>query len=202
MRADWPELSDLLLETDPVTLQRKPASREAVRAVLRQHGRRAAERILDRIPGGAVLDEATVDGILVRSHCELQRLSFEFRNGHRLLQLLRPLLDALRALVVTAERLVLVYGVYATLVVVALGLYLSGSFDFGVLASVLVLGPFTLIRPWVILAGAAWAAWQADTVAAAGMALAAGAVMARFEALLDLGHPPWRGLEGDLPGAR
>jgi 2-polyprenyl-3-methyl-5-hydroxy-6-metoxy-1,4-benzoquinol methylase len=96
MRADWPELSDLLLDTDPLTLARKPVSRGAVRAVLRAHGMRAAERILDRIPGGEVLDPAAVDGILVRSHCELQRLSYEFRNGHRLLQLLRPLLDVLR----------------------------------------------------------------------------------------------------------
>jgi 2-polyprenyl-3-methyl-5-hydroxy-6-metoxy-1,4-benzoquinol methylase len=96
MRADWPELSDLLLDTAPQTLARKPVSREAVRAVLRKHGMRAAERILDGIPGGAVLDAAAIDGILVRSHCELQRLSSEFGNGRRLLQLLRPLLEVLR----------------------------------------------------------------------------------------------------------
>lgn len=96
MRADWPELSDLLLDTDPQTLARKPVSREAVRAALRRHGMRTAEQILDGIPGGEVLDVATVDGILVRSHCELQRLSYEFRNGDRLLQLLRPLLTVLR----------------------------------------------------------------------------------------------------------
>ena len=75
---------------------RKPVKREAVRAVLRQHGMKTAEKILDGIPGGEVLDEATVDGILVRSHCELQRLSFEFRNGHRLMQLLGPLLEVLK----------------------------------------------------------------------------------------------------------
>lgn len=96
MRPEWPELSDLLLDTDPETLARRPVKREAVRAVLRQHGMRTAEKILDGIPGGEVLDEAIVDGILVRSHCELQRLSFEFRNGERLLQLLRPLLEVLR----------------------------------------------------------------------------------------------------------
>jgi SAM-dependent methyltransferase len=96
MRADWPELSDLLLDTDPQTLARRPVSREAVRGLLRQHHMRAAEAILDRIPGGETLDAATVDGILVRSHCELQRLSYEFRNGQRLLQLLGPLLEVLR----------------------------------------------------------------------------------------------------------
>ena len=96
MRPEWPELSDLLLDTDPDTLARLPVKREAVRAVLRQHGMKTAEKILDGMPGGDVLDEATVDGILVRSHCELQRLSFEFRNGHRLMQLLGPLLGVLR----------------------------------------------------------------------------------------------------------
>lgn len=96
MRSDWPELSDLLLDTDPETLARRPVKREAVREVLRRHGMKTAEKILDGIPGGEVLDEATVDRILVRSHCELQRLSFEFRNGDRLMQLLGPLLSLLR----------------------------------------------------------------------------------------------------------
>jgi hypothetical protein len=103
------------------------------------------------------------------------------------------------SLEVAAGKLVLVYGTYATLVLTALGLYLSGSFDFGVLASVLVLGPFTLIRPWVILAGAVWVAATTDTLAAAGMSVGAGLVMANFERILTLGRPPWRGLEGDLP---
>ncbi|MBL8910510.1 MAG: class I SAM-dependent methyltransferase [Archangium sp.] len=96
MRADWPELSDLLLDTDPLTLARKPVLRREVEATLKKHGMRAAARIVRGIPGGDVLDPAFVDGILVRSHCELQRLSFEFRNGERLLQLLRPLINVLR----------------------------------------------------------------------------------------------------------
>jgi len=97
VRADWPELSDLIIDTDPHTLARRPVKRADVEAVLARHGMRTARRILDRIPGGEVLDPKVVDGILVRSHCELQRLSFEFRNGERLLQLLRPLLGVLRA---------------------------------------------------------------------------------------------------------
>lgn len=99
MRPDWPELSDLLLDTDPVTLERRPVLRARVLEVLERHGMRAARRIVDGIPGGDVLDPRAVDGILTRSHVELQRLSFEFRNGHRLLQLLRPLLDVLRVAV-------------------------------------------------------------------------------------------------------
>ena len=101
------------------------------------------------------------------------------------------------SLIATADKLVLVYGVFATLVLAALGLYLSSSFDVGVLASVLVLGPFTHVRPFVILAGAAWAAWTADTLGAALMSSAAGLVMANYERLLTVGRPPWRGLEGD-----
>jgi hypothetical protein len=104
------------------------------------------------------------------------------------------------ALLEAAQKLVLVYSVFAALVVAALGLYLVGSFDLGVLASVLVLGPFTLIRPLVIYAGALWAAASSDSLPAAAMSLAAAAVMANFERLLALGRPPWRGLEADPSG--
>lgn len=104
------------------------------------------------------------------------------------------------SLLAAADKLVMIYGVFATLVLGALALYLSASFDFGVLASVIVLGPFTLIRPLVILAGAAWTAATSDTYAAAGVSLAAALVMANFERILSLGRPPWRGLEGDLRG--
>jgi len=74
---------------------------------------------------------------------------------------------------------------------------LSGNFDLGVLASVLVLGPLTMIRPLVIVAGAGLAAACADTLAAAVMSIGAGMVMVSFERILTLGQPPWRGLEGD-----
>lgn len=101
------------------------------------------------------------------------------------------------AMLETASVLVRIYAAFATLTLIALGLYLVGSFDFGVLASVLVLGPFTLLRPWTIALGAIWAAWASTSTIASGLALAAGAVMVNFERLLDLGSPPWRGLEGD-----
>jgi len=101
------------------------------------------------------------------------------------------------SLLAAASRLVRFYGLFASVVVLALGLYLLGHFDLGVLASVLVLGPLTSIRPLVIVAGAGWAAARADTLAATLMSLSAGLVMATFERLLALGHPPWRGLEGD-----
>jgi hypothetical protein len=101
------------------------------------------------------------------------------------------------SMLVSATAMVEVYAVFATLTLVALGLYLVGSFDFGVLASVLVLGPFTLLRPWTIAGGALYGAWVATSPFAAGLSLAAGLVMVNFERLLDVGSPPWRGLEGD-----
>lgn len=97
MKTDWPELSDLVLDTDPATLERRPVSRAAVCEVLDERGMRAGRRILDSIRGETTLDTDDVDGILTRSHAELQRLAFEFRNGERVRQLLAPLLETLRA---------------------------------------------------------------------------------------------------------
>jgi SAM-dependent methyltransferase len=102
VKPDWPELSDLLLDVDPETLARRPVRRAAVLATLARHGMHEGRRIVEALPGGEVLDEAAVDGVLVRAHTELTRLAFEFRNGVRLRQLLRPLLDVLRA--TTTER--------------------------------------------------------------------------------------------------
>ncbi len=102
--------------------------------------------------------------------------------------------DDWSALLVAADAMVLVYGVFATLVLSALALYLVGSFDFAVLSSVLVLGPFTLVRPLVIIGGAVFAAWMSQHLGAAIFCLSAGAVMVSFERLLALGSPPWRGL--------
>jgi 2-polyprenyl-3-methyl-5-hydroxy-6-metoxy-1,4-benzoquinol methylase len=96
MRPDWPELSDLVLDVDVETLARRPVSRATVNAVLERHGMRTGRAIIDALPGSDVLDPAAVDGVLLRAHTELQRLSVEFRNGVRLLQELRPVLEVLR----------------------------------------------------------------------------------------------------------
>lgn len=102
--------------------------------------------------------------------------------------------EAFSAILSAAEVMVVVYGVYATVVLLALGLYLIGHFDLGVLATVLVLGPFTLARPLVIVAGAAVAGWSSPHPAAVAFTLAGASSMLVFERLLDLGRPPWRGL--------
>jgi hypothetical protein len=45
--------------------------------------------------------------------------------------------------------------VYATLVLVAMGVWATAEADLRTLASVVVLGPFTLVRPWVIIGAGA-----------------------------------------------
>lgn len=93
-----PEISDLVVDYDPVTLRRRPVAREAVVARLLAAGNRRAAAIAARLPvRGALLDDQEVDAVLVRAHLELQRLHEEFRNGERLLLFLRPLIAAVRA---------------------------------------------------------------------------------------------------------
>jgi hypothetical protein len=53
--------------------------------------------------------------------------------------------------------MVIVYGAYAAIVVLALGVYLLHFFELSVLATVVLLGPLTLLRPLLIVSGAAWA---------------------------------------------
>lgn len=80
------------------------------------------------------------------------------------------------ALSETAEVLVWSFGSYATLVLLALGAWLAAEPDVRTLASVVILGPFTLIRPWWIAATCLWAAASAPsiegTIAAIGAAAA------------------------------
>lgn len=80
-----------------------------------------------------------------------------------------------------AARMVLVYGAYATVVVSALALYKVASGDLRTLATVAVLGPFTLIRPLVICAGGVWGAIGAAHPTSALIACLAAAAMIGFE---------------------
>lgn len=97
MSADRPEISDLVIACDPDTLERLPVARDEVLATLERHGMSAAARLVARWPHAAgVLDAGFVDGVLLRAHLELQRLSEEFRQGERMRSLLIPLLETLR----------------------------------------------------------------------------------------------------------
>lgn len=78
-----------------------------------------------------------------------------------------------------------VYGPYALLTLIALACYATLNWRLKYLASALILGPFTLIRPGVALVGAALgAALGNDTVVAVAVALSVVAVLA-VEPLAD-----------------
>lgn len=85
-------------------------------------------------------------------------------------------------LIAVGGRLVLVYALYSALVLAALAVYLLARHEVRTLATVAILGPFTLARPWVVLGAAAWATglstqWRttALTWCASGTVLAVGA---------------------------
>ncbi len=92
-----PEISDLLVSYDPETLRRLPVLKEAVVGRFLSIGNRAAVRIVRRIAErDGVLDPEAVDRLLIKAHCEMQRISEEFRHGERVAEFLQPLVEAIR----------------------------------------------------------------------------------------------------------
>jgi SAM-dependent methyltransferase len=97
VHVEAPEISDLVVAYDPATLARLPVRRDQVLAELEAHRMRRAMRIVSRWPHDrGVLDAAHVDRVLLTAHHELTRLSEEFRQGERMMRILRPLLQSLR----------------------------------------------------------------------------------------------------------
>ena len=93
-----PEISDLVVDYDPHTLERRHVSKSKLIETLRGHGRRAALRVVESIPArDDVLDALAVDGMLVRSHLELQRLHEEFRVGETVRSFVAPMIALARA---------------------------------------------------------------------------------------------------------
>jgi SAM-dependent methyltransferase len=96
--SDRPEISDLVVAYDAATLARLPVRRDDVLSELLRHGMGRAARIVAPWPApGGVLDADFVDGVLLRAHHELLRLSEEFQQGKRVHAILQPVLEALRA---------------------------------------------------------------------------------------------------------
>ncbi|MFJ9455166.1 class I SAM-dependent methyltransferase [Kitasatospora sp. NPDC101447] len=93
------EISDLITAVDPRDGRRLPVARDEVVRQLREGGDEPAARIVAGLPADrdGVLDPDAVDRLLVGVHTELQRLSEELRIGDRLVHLLGPLFDAIRA---------------------------------------------------------------------------------------------------------
>lgn len=74
--------------------------------------------------------------------------------------LVTPASEALvEALTLVARRMLLVYGGYALCVAATFGVFALPVPDLRAFVTLGVFGVLTLLRPWVILAGAAWAAW-------------------------------------------
>jgi len=80
--------------------------------------------------------------------------------------------------------MVAVYLPYAVVVLGALSVYKLPHPDVSSLATVLVLGPLTLLRPVVILVGAGWGLWQAPTLATGSSVVLAAGLMLALEPML------------------
>jgi len=93
-----PEISDLIIQHDPVTLERLPVRKHDVRGVLEKFRNRQALRVIDALPDRAgILDPPAIDRLFVVVHSEMQRLAEEFYHGGRVWELLQPVLAAVRA---------------------------------------------------------------------------------------------------------
>src|SRR5690242_9725389 len=92
------EISDLIVDYDPATLERRDVAKQRVLDRLRELGVPAvATRVVQRFSArDALLDRAEIDGVLVRSHLELQRLHEEFMVGEFVRSLLVPMIDVVR----------------------------------------------------------------------------------------------------------
>ncbi len=98
MHADDLEISDLIVDYDPDTLQRRPVRWQAVLEYFQARGDRSAARIVRSLPRrGEHLDDAEVDRILLVAHMELQRLEEEFLHGQRILDLVQAMVTAAEA---------------------------------------------------------------------------------------------------------
>ncbi|WP_160142795.1 methyltransferase domain-containing protein [Cellulomonas algicola] len=91
------EVTDLLVRVEDG--RRVPVRRADVVDELRVRGQGRAARLASRLPvrAGGVLDERAVDALLVRIHCELQRLEEELQQPRRCAELLRPWVEHWRA---------------------------------------------------------------------------------------------------------
>ena len=94
--AELLEISDLIVNFDIETLARLPVRKQDATDKLRANGQHQAASIVQQMPDSdGVIDQDYADELLVRVHCEMQRLSEEFQHGRRVLQLLQPMLRAL-----------------------------------------------------------------------------------------------------------
>lgn len=92
-----PEITDLIVRYDPGTLQRLPVRKQELLEVFSRFHNRKALRAIRALPEDAgILDDREIDSLLVTVHWEMQRLAEEFYHGHRVWELLRPIVASIR----------------------------------------------------------------------------------------------------------
>ena len=92
-----PEISDRIVAFEADTLKRHPVNRQAVVDEFRSLGNVDAARIVSKLPvqEDGNLDPEAMDRLLIKVHCEMQRISEEFQHGQRAADLLNPVLAAI-----------------------------------------------------------------------------------------------------------
>lgn len=92
-----PEITDLIVQHDPRTLERLHVRKQAVLEVFSQFHNRKALRAVRPLPENAgILDDREIDILLLSVHWEMQRLAEEFYHGHRVWELLQPVIASVR----------------------------------------------------------------------------------------------------------
>jgi len=91
------EISDLVIDFDPLSFERKPIKKAEALDYFKQRGERTPYDIINAIDEvDGILDSRAVDKLILLNHTELQRLSEEHCHGQRVLELLEPLIKSLR----------------------------------------------------------------------------------------------------------
>jgi len=92
-----PEITDLIVRHDPHSLERLPVRRQDVIEIFQKYGNRLAIRAVEELPDwDGVLADCAVDRMMLAVHWEMQRLAEEFYHGHRVWEIVRAAVVALR----------------------------------------------------------------------------------------------------------
>lgn len=93
-----PEISDLVVQHDPKTLERLPVNKKEVLQIFEKFSNHKAVRVIEQMPAtNGFLDSKAVDRLMLTVHWEMQRLAEEFYHGNRVLRILRATVDAMRS---------------------------------------------------------------------------------------------------------
>lgn len=103
-------------------------------------------------------------------------------------------------MVAAARSLVIVYGLFATAIAIAFALYFAPG-EFRVLANVIVFGPLTILRRFVIVGGLVYVIESTQGLRVAVLAICGGVSILAFEPLFGRRyHGHWRALLVEAPG--